>query len=316
VAAGASCTIGATFTPAAAGNRTATFTVQSNAGGNSAITLSGTAATVATPSVAISATSISFNTQTVGAASAARPVTVTNNGTLPVMITAVAATPTPEFAATGCVGSLAAGASCTINVTFTPTAAGNRSGSLSITSNASGSPHAVALIGPGVTSPTGAATLDASALNFPSTTPGDSATPLKSTLTNTGNAALNIFAVAIGGTNAQDFKLGAGTTCTAGTLAVNASCQVETEFKPQSAGSKSASIVVAHSAGTTAIAVDGMSTAMATAPTAPTAVPLAAGASSSLAPSNIGGGGASPWYAVLLLPTVILLRRQLAAAKA
>jgi hypothetical protein len=46
--------------------------------------------------------------------------------------------------------TLAAGASCTINVTFTPTAEGSRSGSLTFTDNASGSPQSVALSGTGV----------------------------------------------------------------------------------------------------------------------------------------------------------------------
>ena len=163
-----------------------------------------------------------------------------------------------------------------MNVTFTPSAAGNRTGNLTFTSNATGSPHVVTLAGPGATAPTGAATLDTTALSFPSTGTGAAATPLKSTLTNTGNAALTIFAVAIGGTNAQDFKLGAGTTCAAGALAVNASCQVEAEFKPQSDGSKTADVVVAHSAGTTRIAVGGMAMAATTStgtPAAPAASP-------------------------------------------
>jgi hypothetical protein len=281
--------------------------LQSNAPTNPAITLSGTAASAATPSIARSVTSITFNTQTVGTTSAARPVTITNNGTMPVSISAAAATPTPEFAATGnCVGNLAAGASCTINVTFTPSAAGNRTGNLTITSNATGSPHAVTLAGPGATAPTGAATLDTSALSFPSTNSGASATPQKATLTNTGNAPLNIFAVALGGANAQDFKVGPGTTCAAGTLAVNATCDIEAEFKPQSAGSKSASVVVAHSVGTTSLAVGGMAMATAAAPTAAPPAPT----SSPLAPSNIGGGGSTPWYALLLLPLAVLLRRR------
>lgn len=316
VAAGGTCTIGATFTPTAAGNRTATFTLQSNAASNPSITLTGTAAAAATPGISRSVTSITFNTQTVGMTSAARPVTITNTSTVSVSITAAAATPTPEFAATGnCVGNLAAGASCTMNVTFTPSAAGSRTGNLTFTSNAPGSPHVVTLAGPGVTAPTGAATLDTTALSFPSTGTGAAATPLKSTLTNTGNAALTIFAVAIGGTNAQDFKLGAGTTCAAGSLAVDASCQVEAEFKPQSDGSKTADVVVAHSAGTTRIAVGGMAMAATTStgtPAAPAASPPAP-TSSALSPSNVGGGGATSWYAILALLPLLLLRRRLAA---
>ena len=275
------------------------------------------------PSISRSVTSITFNSQTVGMTSAARPVTITNNSTVNVSITAAAVdVRRPEFAATGnCVGNLAAGASCTMNVTFTPSAAGNRTGNLTITSNATGSPHAVTLAGPGVTAPTGAATVDASALSFPSTGAGAAATPLKATLTNTGNAALTIFAVALGGTNAQDFKLGAGTTCAAGSLAVDATCQVEAEFKPTSAGSKSADVVVAHSVGTTKIAVGGMATAshdidrrIDGAHRGPRTAAAPTPSSSALAPSNIGGGGASPWYAVVGLLPLLVLRRRLALA--
>jgi hypothetical protein len=311
VAASGTCTIGASFSPTAVGNRTATFTLQSNAASNPSITLTGTATASAVPSISRSVTAITYNTQTVGATSAARPVTMTNTSTVTVAITAVTATPTPEFAATGnCVGNLAAGASCTMNVTFTPSAAGNRTGNLTITSNATGSPHAVTLAGPGTTTPTGAATLDASAVSFPSTGAGASANPLKTTLTNTGNAPLTIFAVAIGGANAQDFKLGAGTTCVAGALPVNATCQVETEFKPLSAGSKTANAVISHSAGTTTIALGGMANAATTtvAGTSPAPAPTS---SSALAPSNLGGGGAlNPWVGLLVLLPALLLRRR------
>src|SRR5437764_13905026 len=52
-----------------------------------------------------------------------------------------------------CGSSVAAGASCTISVTFTPQAAGVRSASVTITDNAAGSPHTAALNGSGVTVP-------------------------------------------------------------------------------------------------------------------------------------------------------------------
>src|SRR5207245_6553420 len=43
----------------------------------------------------------------------------------------------------------AAGANCTISVTFAPTTIGARTGTLTITNNAGGSPHAVPLTGTG-----------------------------------------------------------------------------------------------------------------------------------------------------------------------
>lgn len=311
VAAGGSCTLGATFTPMAAGTRTATFTFQSNATVNPTITLTGTASAVATPSIARSVTSIVFNTQTVGTTSAARPVVITNNGTLAVSITAAASTPTPEFASTGnCVGNLAPGASCTINATFTPAATGARAGNLTITSNATGSPHTIPLSGPGVTTPVGAATLAASALAFPATAIGAASTAQRTSLTNTGNAMLTISSVQIGGINASDFKIGAGSTCAAGNLAVNTSCEIAAEFKPQSAGSKRADVVISHGAGTASVALDGMGNT-ATSTSAGTNVAPAAPSSSALSPSNVGGGGAVELWQlalVLLVPFLIALR--------
>ena len=55
-----------------------------------------------------------------------------------------------DFAQTNTCGtSVAAGGSCTISVTFTPTASGSRTASVSITDNASGSPQSVSLTGTG-----------------------------------------------------------------------------------------------------------------------------------------------------------------------
>ena len=55
-----------------------------------------------------------------------------------------------DFAETNaCGASLAAGANCAISVTFTPSTGGTRSGTLTITDNAAGSPHTVTLTGTG-----------------------------------------------------------------------------------------------------------------------------------------------------------------------
>src|SRR5258708_16556784 len=56
------------------------------------------------------------------------------------------------FAGLGrCGSSVAAGASCTISVKFTPTAAGTRTGTLTLTDNASNSPQTISLTGIGST---------------------------------------------------------------------------------------------------------------------------------------------------------------------
>jgi hypothetical protein len=75
-------------------------------------------------------------------------VTITNSGNAALTVSSVAVT--GDFAQTNtCNASVAAGGTCTIMVTFTPTAAGTRTGTLSITDNATGSPQSVTLTGTG-----------------------------------------------------------------------------------------------------------------------------------------------------------------------
>jgi len=113
------------------------------------------------PALAMNPRNLSFPNQAQGTTSPAQPSTITNAGNAPLTISAIAAT--GDFAQTNnCpVGpaTLAAGASCTVQVTFTPTAAGTRTGTVSITDDATGSPHRVALIGFNLPF-TGAYTLD------------------------------------------------------------------------------------------------------------------------------------------------------------
>jgi hypothetical protein len=318
VAPGATCTLGATFSPTATGTRTATLTVASNAPTNPAISLSGTGSAVPVAAASLSVGSLTFPTQTISTTSAARTVTLTNTGNAALSVTQVATTPNPEFAATSnCVGTVNAGASCTISVTFTPSAAGTRSGTLSITSNAATSPNTITLAGTSVLAATPIATCQSTAVAFPMTNVGVMSSGLSTTLTNTGNAPLQITGVAIGGTNASDFRLGAGNTCAVGTLAVGASCLLEVAFQPSSSGTKSATVTITHNAsgGSTTVAVSGTAaTPTSTSTTGPTGG--TSPSSSALAPSNVGGGGSlSPLHLGALAMTLLLvpaLRRRLA----
>jgi hypothetical protein len=96
----------------------------------------------------LSPSSLSFGDQQVGTHSAPRTVTLTNTGTLGMSISAI--TTTADFSrTTTCPASLAAGASCTIDVTFSPTAVGTRTSTLTVTSDAVNSPTTTALSGNG-----------------------------------------------------------------------------------------------------------------------------------------------------------------------
>ncbi|MEV5787595.1 choice-of-anchor D domain-containing protein [Streptomyces sp. NPDC052287] len=93
-------------------------------------------------------TSLSFPSQALNTASGARTVTVTNTGTAAASLSGI--TVTGDFSQTNTCGtSIAAGASCTVDVTFRPTASGTRTGDLSIAGNASNGTTTVALTGIG-----------------------------------------------------------------------------------------------------------------------------------------------------------------------
>jgi hypothetical protein len=109
--------------------------------------------TASAPVVSLSPTSLSFGNHQVNTTSSAQTVTLTNTGNAALTIKGIGLSGpnSGDFHQQNtCSGTLAAGASCSINVTFTPTAEANFSASLSIADNASGSPQSVVLSGTGV----------------------------------------------------------------------------------------------------------------------------------------------------------------------
>jgi Abnormal spindle-like microcephaly-assoc'd, ASPM-SPD-2-Hydin len=156
------CVFSITFKPTATGTRAGAITfTDTGTGSPQTVTLSGTG-TPGTATVTVTPSSLTFGSQAVSTSSAPLSVTVTNTGTAAVNFTGFTTSgpdaedfgvPLPN-SNTGCspTGTLAAGASCTINVVFTPQAAGARTVTLLIADNATGSPQLVALSGTGATS--------------------------------------------------------------------------------------------------------------------------------------------------------------------
>ncbi|HWF13054.1 MAG TPA: choice-of-anchor D domain-containing protein, partial [Candidatus Acidoferrales bacterium] len=144
VPAGSKCDVNVVFTPTAAGTRTGVLTL-SFGGGIPSQTVSLAGVSTA-PAAGLAPTSLSFGNQATGTTSATQQVTVTNTGTGPLLIVSIQAS--SEFAATStCGGSIAPSATCTIQVSFTPTASGSQTGTLAINDNVPGSPQTVPLTG-------------------------------------------------------------------------------------------------------------------------------------------------------------------------
>jgi hypothetical protein len=251
VAAASSCTISVTFTPVATGARSASLSIVHNAAGSpGTITLSGTGASAAAPAVSLSATSLAFGSQTVMMPGAAQTVTVSNSGNAPLGITTVTigGTNASDFgvsADTCQAASLPPGGTCSVGIVFTPTVTGARSASLSIASDAAGSPAVVALGGTGLSAGSGTPAIGASPnpVSFGNQVVGAAGAPQSVTLTNTGTAALSITQLSVSGAGFSQ----AGTTCSA-SLAPQGACTVSVAFTPTGVGPASGSMTVRSNA--------------------------------------------------------------------
>jgi len=249
VAAGASCTLVLGYTPAATGSRSATLTLASNASNGSAtLALSGTGTATPVPAVGLSSSTIAFGSLTVGMSSSASAVTLTNSGSAPLALSGIAAAGSDFSLSHNCPASLAAGSACTLSTVFTPALTGARSGSLTITSNATSSPNTVSLSGTGaalVLAPVLGWTPNVTALDFGAVTVGNSSVRQTLTLGNSGNALAHLTAITVSGTAPADFALAAGTCAAGGTLAVGSTCTVVLSYTPTAAGTRSATLTLA-----------------------------------------------------------------------
>jgi hypothetical protein len=150
-------------------------------------------------SLVLSLANLDFGTpQLLGSTSSALLEMLTNTATAPLVINsiAIAGYNTTEFnQTTTCGPTLAAAASCAINVTFTPGQIGPRSATLIITDGTAGSPQSVLLSGVGITAGPNA-TPSAASLLFGTQLVGTTSPAMFLTLNNYGNAALNVANVA------------------------------------------------------------------------------------------------------------------------
>ena len=193
------------------------------------------------PRASISPATLDFGQENVGQTSASQTVALANSGASTLQIAGIAIQ--GDFAQTNdCGASIGNGApGCTITITFQPSTAGARSGDLQISDDAPFSPQTVALSGTGVVPPAPQATLAPSSLSFASQAVGQSSASQTVTLTNSGNAALTLGAIAASG----DFS--ESNTCSA-SLAAGQSCAIAVVFDPTAAGARGGSLSIADNA--------------------------------------------------------------------
>jgi len=220
--------------------RTASIGIADNLTGSpQTVSLTGTGAG---PMASATPSSLVFGNQAVNSKSSSQTVTLTNSGNASLTITGISITGAngADFSQTNTCGSaVAAGGGCSIAVTFTPSASGTRTASLSIADNATaGSPQAVSLTGTGTGGTVG---LSATALSFGNQAVGTSSTAQILTLTNGGSSTVTISGIQATGANSGDF--GQSNDC-GSSVAANGSCTINVTFLPVASGSRTATLSV------------------------------------------------------------------------
>jgi trimeric autotransporter adhesin len=253
IPAGGNCTLVIRFNPASASPalRSASANVAHNANGSPlAITLNGNATAAPQGAIATSASSIAF-ADTQLAASTTSSITVSNSGTAALQLSsfALGGSHPGDFERAGTCspsGSLAIGATCTIDVTFRPSALGARAASLTIAHDGSNPSAVISLSGNGVPVPAPLVALAPASLNFGAQTVGGLYPARTVQLTNSGTATLNVASITI---DSAAFSNVSATACPA-TLAPAQSCNIDLRFAPPAAASYSGTLrVISNTAG-------------------------------------------------------------------
>ena len=237
---GASCTVSVGFAPGSPGGVISTLRVSGTrvAPVTVALTANGTGA-----ALTISESTYAFDDTVVGSASAPVELVVTNTGNVPTGDLEVSLSPDASedytVTATSCEESLASAASCTVAVAFTPTAAGERTAALKVSSEPGGS-VVTDLAGTGLAP----ASLSSApeALAFGDELIGGTTGTQTVTVTNDGDVASGALSVALDGEEAGEFTI-VDSDC-ASALAARASCEVEVAFAPSVRGVASGRIAV------------------------------------------------------------------------
>ena len=225
-------TYSAPFTVSYPGSYTVTFHSTDVAGNvESTKAVSFTITSILTMSPA----SLGFGNQPIGTASTSKTVTLKNISAAAVPLTSI--TPSGDFSVPSktCGASLAAGASCTVNVTFKPTVTGAVSGDVTVTFPGEGSPQRLGMSGTGQNP----ITLSPASLAFGSIAVGSTSAAKTVTLTNNESTSLNISRAAT-----SDYSI-SSTTCAA-TLASKASCTMSVTFHPKQNGNVEGAVAVSY----------------------------------------------------------------------
>ena len=183
-----------------------------------------------------SRTNVVFNVQSVGTTSGSQSLTLTAVG--PLSISSVATTG-PFTEADDCGGGPPSGTSCTMNIVFKPTTSGTFTGTVTISDNGFFNTSLVIyLTGYGT-----AVKVTPTSLSFLATAVGSTSAPKTVTLTNNGPNPLTMNSVSTTG----DFFVSSSPCATP--IAHGGTCSISVEFKPTQNGTRTGSLIISDSDG-------------------------------------------------------------------
>lgn len=218
------CDFTVTFSPTSSGVKAGSVSVPGNVLTAGSISLSGTGAA---PGLAVTPSSHDFGEQRISITSPASSFRISNTGNSVVTLGTVSVT-TGFAVGTQCNAKvLAVGAHCDLTATFTPSGSGLKTGSISIPSTVSGSPHTIALTGSGVLP---AVTVNASSHDFGEVEVGTTSTAQSFLITNSGTGSLQIATISVAGPFSVD------DACDGAAIPAGASCSFTARFAPTAVG--------------------------------------------------------------------------------
>jgi hypothetical protein len=261
--AGRTCTISVTFRPKATGALTAMLDVSNNAtnavAGVTRVTLNGTGA-APLPVLSVTPTSLAFGSVGLTTTSGPRAVVVSNTGQgvltftqAPSILTQTAGAGFAVSNTTTCGASLAPSASCIINVTFTPTTTGAKTGTLAIRTNGSPATRNVSLTGTGTT-PTPVLALAPTRATLTCSTPYGGPVFTSIAAANTGTALVTLGAINFTGTGAAYFSQ---TNSCGGSIAAGSACSIAVKFTPTGRTQRTATMTVNSNGGNRTVRLTG-----------------------------------------------------------
>ncbi|HTH53677.1 MAG TPA: choice-of-anchor D domain-containing protein [Edaphobacter sp.] len=225
---GATCTIKVVFAPFYSGTTTGSMDVVDSRSGI-VRSLAFVGYSPPTPPTS-EPTSLTFGPTQVGTTSAAQTVNLFARATDQINLTMGSTTDASgDFSVTpaSCRGT------CTVSITFTPSATGTRQGSIVVTDAVNGLTSSIALQGTGAQPSIG---ISPGSITFPATPAGSLSATQMVTVKNNGTVPIGITKSMIAGANPEDFEVVPGTNCPTSGLAPGATCTVPVIFQPQAQG--------------------------------------------------------------------------------